>query len=92
MTQGIKGQEVITAPGDSTMEFSTATYESIFDSWKSMIDYQKGGYDRAPKFPIPVGWEFLLQYHYLTGNEDALEAVKVTLDEMANVLLHIRSI
>lgn len=83
LTQGIKGQEIITAPGDSNMEFSKATYESIFNKTKSMIDYKRGGYSRVPKFPLPIGWEFLLQYHYLTGNDDALKAVKVTLDELA---------
>ncbi len=83
LTQGIKGQEVITVPGDSTMEFSKATYTGIFENWQSMIDYNKGGYSRAPKFPLPVGWELLMQYHYLTGNETALQAVKITLDEMA---------
>lgn len=83
LTQGIKSQEVITVPGDSTMEFSKTTYTEVFENWQSMIDFKKGGYNRAPKFPLPVGWEFLMQYHYLTGNETALEAVKITLDEMA---------
>lgn len=83
LTQGIKGQEVNTVTGDSTMEISKATYAGIFENWQSMIDYTKGGYSRAPKFPLPVGWEFLLQYNYLTGNKQALDAVKITLDEMA---------
>ena len=83
LTKGIKGEEVITVPGDSTIEFSKATYTGIFENWESMIDYEKGGYSRTPKFPLPVGWEFLLQYHYLTENTEALKAVKLTLDEMA---------
>ncbi len=90
LTQNIKRQEVITVPGDSTLAFSETTYAGIYKNsstdrvgWRDMIDFQKGGYKRAPKFPLPIGWEFLLQYQYLTGNEEALQAVKVTLDKMA---------
>ena len=83
LTQGIKSQEVITAGLDSTGTFQPSTYEDIFATWQSQIDYQKGGFSGAPKFPLPVGWEFLLQYHYLTGNPQALEAVEITLDKMA---------
>lgn len=83
LTQGIRSQEVITVAGDSAQEFSKSTYKNIFHKWQPMLDFKKGGYDRVPKFPLPVGWEFLLEYQYLTGNEKALEAVETTLDEMA---------
>lgn len=83
LTRGIRAQEVITVAGDSTSEFNKATYQGIFTNYQSLIDYKKGGYNRSPKFPLPVGWEFLLQYHYLTGNRKALQAVTTTLDEMA---------
>jgi uncharacterized protein YyaL (SSP411 family) len=48
-----------------------------------IIDFNYGGFSRAPKFPLPIGWEFLLQYYYLTGNSKALSAVEITLSEMA---------
>jgi hypothetical protein len=83
LTQGIRAQEVITVVGDSTSEFNKESYKDIFTNWQSMIDYKMGGFSRSPKFPLPVGWEFLLQYHYLTDNSQALKAVKQTLDEMA---------
>ena len=83
LTEGIKGQEVITVASESEIELSESDYENLFNNWISDIDFKKGGYNRAPKFPLPIGWEFLLQHHYLTGNEEALSAVKVTLDEMA---------
>lgn len=83
VTQGIKGQDIITAAGDSTASFKKKTYKDIFNNWKPSIDFKKGGYNHTPKFPLPVGWEFLLQYHYLTGNDKALEAVETTLDQMA---------
>ncbi|MDP2723796.1 MAG: thioredoxin domain-containing protein [Bacteroidales bacterium] len=64
-------------------EFTTGEYDSLWNVWKSQIDFKYGGFNRAPKFPLPVAWEFLLQYHYLTGNQEALTAVLNTLDEMA---------
>lgn len=83
VTRGIASQEVIIEPSSDSSAFAKKDYEAIFQSWQSMIDYDKGGYNRAPKFPLPVGWEFLLQEHYLTGNKKALKAVNTTLTEMA---------
>ncbi len=56
---------------------------SMFNDWKEEIDFQLGGGLSAPKFPMPSNWEYLLQYHSLTHDEDALKAVTVTLDAMA---------
>jgi uncharacterized protein YyaL (SSP411 family) len=83
LTQSIRTEDVITVAGDSTIVYNKERYKAIFINWQSMIDYKKGGYSRSPKFPLPVGWEFLLQYHYLTGDDQALQAVTTTLDEMA---------
>ncbi|MGJ3236043.1 thioredoxin domain-containing protein [Marivirga sp.] len=83
LTQGIRQQDMIKPALDSTSGFAESVYDNIYKNWKTIIDFKKGGFDRAPKFPLPVGWDFLLQYHYLTENEEALEAVIVTLDEMA---------
>ena len=40
----------------------------------------------APKFPLPVGYQFLLLYNYLNlnPNPEAIKAVTLTLDKMAN--------
>jgi uncharacterized protein YyaL (SSP411 family) len=83
LTQSIRTEDVITVAGDSTIVYNKERYKAIFINWQSMIDYKKGGYSRSPKFPLPVGWEFLLQYHYLTGDDQALQAVTTTLDAMA---------
>lgn len=83
ITQGIQGQEVIALAPDISKNVTKTAYSEIYEKWKSSIDFKKGGFSRAPKFPLPVGWEFLLQNYYLTGNKEALEAVVTTLDEMA---------
>ena len=44
---------------------------------------KKGGLSRVPKFPQPVGWEFLLHNYCLSGNKEALDALVTMLDAMA---------
>lgn len=83
LTQGIKSQDVIIGAEKSDVQLSKTGYENIFEPWKKMLDLRKGGFGGEPKFPLPISWEFLLQYHYLTDSKLALEAVTVTLDEMA---------
>src|ERR1019366_7016523 len=56
----------------------------IFSKFDSMIDYEKGGRSGAPKFPMPVNYEYLLRNYFYTKNDKALKAVTVTLDNMMN--------
>ncbi len=63
--------------------FALADLDKQFNSMKANLDFNKGGANRAPKFPMPSNWEYLLHYYYLVKNEEALKAVTVTLDNMA---------
>jgi uncharacterized protein len=83
LTEGVQTTERIYASPNTT-DFGIDDLHEIFSNWKHDIDYVEGGQTRAPKFPLPVGYQFLLHYHYLTKNEDALKAVKITLDKMAD--------
>ena len=47
------------------------------------FDYQNGGFGNAPKFPQPMGPEFLLRYYHHGYNPRALELVEITLEKMA---------
>jgi len=47
------------------------------------FDYQNGGFGDAPKFPQPMGPEFLLRYYHHGYNPRALELVELTLEKMA---------
>jgi hypothetical protein len=66
------------------VSFSENDLNEMFLSFQKRIDEETGGSKGAMKFPMPSIWEFLLQYHYFSGNKDALNAVKITLDNMAN--------
>ena len=83
LTKGIKSNHAITF-GDTSYVRNENSFKELFSNWKSNFDAEKGGLTGSPKFPLPVVWEFLLQYHYLTGEQHALELVMTTLDGILN--------
>ncbi len=50
---------------------------------KEHFDRQEGGTRKAPKFPMPVIWNFLLHAHSTSPDEENLQQVYLTLDKMA---------
>src|ERR1035437_7582655 len=82
VTNGIQNSETIQFVEERDL-VSIEELNTVFDSWKRTIDFKKGGEGRSPKFPMPANWEFLLQYYNVTKDEKALEAVNVTLTNMA---------
>ena len=82
LTEGIQSNEVIEL-NRSEPEFSINDLDLIFDNWKSNLDYTNGGHKGAPKFPLPVGFQFLQHYNFITGNNAAQEALDLTLNKMA---------
>jgi hypothetical protein len=59
-------------------------YLSLFESWKPLFDEVDGGFGGSPKFVLPAGWQFLMQYHYFTGHPDALKMVELTLSKLGD--------
>jgi hypothetical protein len=82
LTNGIKSGEMfkVSSPGkELEREIPSDAFRKILE----IIDPLRGGLKGAPKFPLPVCWQFLLYHYYQTGNKDALDAVKLTLDKMS---------
>jgi uncharacterized protein YyaL (SSP411 family) len=52
-------------------------------SLQSRMDTEKGGMNKAPKFPMPCIWQFMAHYYGWTNNEEVLENLTHTLDAMA---------
>jgi uncharacterized protein YyaL (SSP411 family) len=46
-------------------------------------DRERGGTNRAPKFPMPSIWRFLLRAYHISGSQNVLNQVNLTLREMA---------
>lgn len=71
-------------PGVSNSKpFNLEEYLTAFENQINTIDFEFGGYSGAPKFMMPAGLEYLLQFHYLTRDQKALDAVTITLDAIA---------
>lgn len=64
--------------------FDRKQLREIVEYYYELVDFKRGGTKGAPKFPMPRIQEFLLAYHHDTGDPKALEAVTITLREMAS--------
>jgi uncharacterized protein YyaL (SSP411 family) len=63
-------------------------FASAFGPLRRSFDPKWGGFGGAPKFPRPVLLNYLLRYHALDGNPEALEMVTQTLNGMAAGGMH----
>jgi uncharacterized protein YyaL (SSP411 family) len=83
LTDGVNKSEIILEKTKTT-DYTINDLTAIFSLWKNDIDTVHGGSNRAPKFPLPIGYQFLLHYNYLTKDNDALNTVTLTLNKMAD--------
>lgn len=81
LARGMKVTGVL-PPADPTAEWPLETLHKTVDTWKKRFDTNRGGPNKAPKFPLPSNYSFLLKYAHITQNEEILEHVKLTLNEM----------
>jgi len=64
-------------------QFRAEVSTKLFEQLAARFDREKGGMNRAPKFPMPSIYTFLLNYHQLTNDTRALDQLTLTLDHMA---------
>ncbi|TAH01803.1 MAG: thioredoxin domain-containing protein [Sphingobacteriales bacterium] len=82
LTQGIKdGDKIKLISEEKTYTITHLT--EILKPWKMLFDFSDGGHNRAPKFPMPNNWEFLMQAAHLLKDDAAQVIVSLTLDKMA---------
>jgi uncharacterized protein YyaL (SSP411 family) len=82
LTESLQSDHQLVA-NNGKHNYSLNDLNFIFNEWDKDIDYINGGHRHAPKFPLPVSHQYLLHYHYLTNNQNALNAVITTLNKMA---------
>ncbi len=56
--------------------------DQCYDQIKAGFDAENGGFGTAPKFPTAHRLQYLLRYHYRTGDQQALAMVEKTLQKM----------
>jgi len=83
VTDGIISSELISVKAEEK-KFTEQDLATVYNNFENAVDFSKGGRKGSPKFPMPVNYQFLLNYYHLSNNDKALEAVTVTLDNMAN--------
>ncbi|MCP3928736.1 MAG: thioredoxin domain-containing protein [Bacteroidetes bacterium] len=82
ITQGIQ-QNGLVDMVRTEKEFEETSIHNIGRTFLNSIDLKRGGRKGAPKFPMPNNYQFLLEYYHFTKDEQALQAVTTTLNNMA---------
>ena len=80
LTEGVKLAELVKISEDEEA-FSEATLDASYDNWELRLDNVEGGPNKAPKFPLPNNYQFLLQYG--KNDPELLEHINLTLKKMA---------
>jgi uncharacterized protein YyaL (SSP411 family) len=57
--------------------------DRIVEHWSQYWDVNEGGGRKAPKFPMPANWQFLLHYSHETKSSSINDFVHLTLTKMA---------
>lgn len=82
LTEGILQSEQLKFVEHQT-EYSKKDLLDIFEPWKRYFDMAEGGYNRAPKFPLPNNWQFMLRYAHLMNDNAAHVSAFLSLQKMA---------
>ena len=82
LQEGIHNSELITEPV-FLKKLSEEKLDNTIRSWEKIFDNYEGGKLRAPKFPLPNNYLFLLNYSHVFNNDTVRKHVKLTLDKMA---------
>ncbi len=80
--EGIVNSELISIPQEQLPFEKDKIYELIL-RWKRQFDQNEGGNSKAPKFPLPNNYQFLLQYAIQFNDDTVLKHVELTLDKIA---------
>ncbi|HLV42681.1 MAG TPA: thioredoxin domain-containing protein [Brumimicrobium sp.] len=82
LTEGVINSELVEAVTPSK-DFDPDTITLMVQKWKQIFDFEDGGNDRAPKFPLPNNYEFLLRYGHQYDDKTVLNHTHKTLQKMA---------
>jgi uncharacterized protein YyaL (SSP411 family) len=78
----LRKYSVVRSASDASLDPAVLS-DSLYQQLRRSFDAKLGGFGTQPKFPRPVVYNFLLRHYHLTKNDEALEMVTKTLDEMA---------
>lgn len=82
LTAGVQQSDMVVKV-EGKAKFQNSTLQDMVDEWSKQFDLREGGPNRAPKFPIPNNYQFLLRYAHLNQDAEVSEHVHHTLKRMA---------
>ena len=81
LTEGLEKLEI---PKETeATHFDMQTLYSSVHKWRQSFDTEHGGPNRAPKFPLPNNYLFLLNYNYFENDVVVKKHLDLTLTKMA---------
>ncbi len=81
LTHGVNKTEGIVRINSDRI-LSKETLNTSFEKWSAQFDNENGGPHRAPKFPMPNNYEYLLFYAMAFKNEKSDAHLQLTLTKM----------
>ncbi|MEM9022916.1 MAG: thioredoxin domain-containing protein, partial [Bacteroidota bacterium] len=82
LTEGVQSTDLI-AMNPEPPKFTWDGLQEAVRTWSENFDQEEGGPNRAPKFPLPNNYQFLLRYAHLTGDAALMDHVNLTLKKIA---------
>ena len=82
LVAGIQQSETIVTT-EVPKQFEDEKLHQLVKNWQQSFDTKLGGSDRAPKFPLPNNYQFLLRYAKQFNEPEILEHINLTLTKMA---------
>ncbi len=81
VTEGVVHSELV-EPAEIHSDFDPNVVQSLIQNWKQRFDFEEGGNNRVPKFPLPNNTEFLLQYGVQFNDNTVIHHAHRTLDKI----------
>jgi uncharacterized protein YyaL (SSP411 family) len=83
LTDGITKSELITTQKQANTTIEKDVLLNCITNWKKRLDTIEGGPNKAPKFPLPNNYQFLMRYAILQNDGNLLNHVNLTLTKIA---------
>jgi uncharacterized protein YyaL (SSP411 family) len=79
---GIKQSGLVQLNKDKPI-FTKSDLDKSILNWKQYMDFVNGGRTGAPKFPMPINYQFLLRYAIQADSKEVKDYVNLTLTKMS---------
>jgi uncharacterized protein len=82
LTEGIKTSELVAFERNKS-PIDSQVINKVIATFMKEADTIMGGFNRVPRFPIPVAWQFVLDFNSSTRGSRVDSIMMLTLDKMA---------